>query len=255
MANAGIKGSDAGTSLKQMLLSLQSPSDKAAALMRQYGIEIYDAQGAMLPMRDIINTFSTQLGGLSEEARNAALATIFGSDAVRAANIVLMGGVEAYDEMTQAVTREGAASDLAEARMQGFSGVIERMKSAVETAALALGQAAEGPVTRLAETITNAANAFSELPKGMQETIVSLGLIAIVAGPVITVLGQIATGIGGLMGIGAVAGGVQALGAAFSLMAGASTVGGALSVASLGLAGWHGGARRGGDCCGGDCLE
>ena len=238
MANAGIKGSDSGTSLKQMLLSLQAPTDKAAKLMQQYGIEIYDAQGKLLPMSEVINAFSTQLGGLSDETRNAALATIFGSDAVRAANVVLMGGVEAYDEMTRAVTDQGAASRLAESRMQGLNGKMETMKSAIETASLALGEAAAGPVTALAEAVTNLANGFADLDPKAQEFIVSMGLIALVSGPAVTTVGQVTSGVGGMLKVlpGAISG-VKDFGAAFSLLAGAKTIGEGLKVATLGMSG------------------
>jgi len=238
MANAGIKGSDSGTSLKQMLLSLQAPTDKAAKLMQQYGIDIYDAQGKLLPMAEIIDAFSTQLGGLSDETRNAALATIFGSDAVRAANVVLMGGVEAYDKMTQAVTDQGAASRLAEARMQGLNGKIENMKSAIETASLALGEAVADPVTKLAEAVTGLANGFSDLDPKTQEFIGTLGIIALVSGPAISTVGQISSGVGGMLKVlpGAIIG-LKDFGAAFSLLAGAKTVGEGLSVATLGMSG------------------
>ena len=238
MANAGIKGSDSGTSLKQMLLSLQAPTDKAAKLMQQYGIEIYDAQGKLLPMSEVINAFSTQLGGLSDETRNAALATIFGSDAVRAANVVLMGGVEAYDKMTQAVTDQGAASRLAEARMQGLNGKIENMKSAIETASLALGEAAAGPVTALAEAVTNLATGFADLDPKAQEFIASLGMVTLALGPAIITVGQVISGVGQIQRVlpGAISGMKNFGTTAVSSLAGAKTIGTGLSVVSQGMA-------------------
>lgn len=133
MANAGIKGSDAGTSLKTMMLSLQAPTSKAAETMSELGITIYDAAGNMLPLQEIIGQFTDKMRGLTQEQRNAALATIFGSDAVRAANVVLLGGAEAFSQMRDAVTDEGAAARLAGARMEGLRGVIEGIKSQLET--------------------------------------------------------------------------------------------------------------------------
>lgn len=146
MSNAGIAGSDAGTSLKQMLLSLQAPTDKSRKLMAQMGVEVYDSQGQMRDFRDIIGGFNKGLEGLTQEQRNQALATIFGSDAVRAANVVLGGGVEAFDKMKGAVTKEGAAAELAGARMKGLRGAIEGMKSQVETALLTLAEPMLGPL-------------------------------------------------------------------------------------------------------------
>jgi TP901 family phage tail tape measure protein len=157
MANAGIKSSDAGTSLKQMILSLQAPSNKAADLMSDLGISIYDTSGNMLPFGDIISQFSGKLSGLTQEEKNSALATIFGSDAVRAANIILMGGGDAHNKMKDAVTQTGAATELANAKMEGFKGALEGLKSQVETVCLAIAEpfldTLEGWARRLADLI------------------------------------------------------------------------------------------------------
>lgn len=198
MANAGIKGSDAGTSLKQMLLSLQAPSAKAKELMENLGISIYDAEGNLRPMHDLVGTFTSALGGLTQEQRNAALATIFGSDAVRAANIVMMGGVTAFEDMKTAVTEEGAAAELAAARMTGLAGSLGAMQSALETAALAAGNAAAGPVTLLAEKVTDAAIAFSELSPEVQDGWVNVAMGAALLGPSLGVLGKLTVAFSGL---------------------------------------------------------
>jgi len=156
MAKAGIKGSDAGTALKTMLQRLQKPTDEAAALMAHMGISIYDAEGAMRPMRDIIGQFSTALGGMTQEQRANAVVTIFGTDAQRAANIVLAGGVAAYDRMFAAVTRQNAAADQAAAQMAGLGGAVKGLGSQLETLAL---QALE-PLAPLLTSAVNATAAF-----------------------------------------------------------------------------------------------
>lgn len=132
MANAGIVGSDAGTSMKTMLMRLQAPTGEAASAMRALGISVFDSSGTMRPMRDIIGQFNGALSGLTQEQRNAALSTIFGSDAIRAANIVLSSGTEAWDEMSTAVNRQGAATDLSAVKMSGLGGAFEALKSTIE---------------------------------------------------------------------------------------------------------------------------
>ncbi len=191
MSNAGIQGSDAGTSLKQMLLSLQAPSKNAKALMNELGINIYDASGKMLDMRSIIDIFSTQMSGLTQEQRNFALATIFGSDAVRAANIVLMGGVEAYDTMLGKVTEVGAASKLASALMEGLTGSMENLKSAFETAAIAAIEPLKDDLKVLIDFAVKLLNAFADLPEPVREGIVKLILFAAVLGPILMLLGSL----------------------------------------------------------------
>jgi TP901 family phage tail tape measure protein len=133
MGRAGVKGSDAGTSLKTMMLRLETPTAQAAAMLQKFGIGVYNSQGAMLSMPQIIAQFSGAMGGLTQAQRDQALGTIFGSDAIRAAQIVLMGGVGAFNQMSESVNRQGAAADLAGARMKGLGGAVEGIKSQMET--------------------------------------------------------------------------------------------------------------------------
>lgn len=234
MANQGIKGSDAGTSWKQMILSIQAPTDKARSLMQDLGISIYDASGSMLEQREIIGNFTEKLGVMSDEQRNAALATIFGSDAVRSANVILMGGVDAWDAMSGQVGEFGAAAKLANARLEGLPGSLDRMKSSLETAQLALGNAASGPIADLADVVTKLATSFSQLNPETQETIVKIGLMAIAAGPTLTVLGGVLKVAGGLYtAFGAASTGMAAFRAGMTLTTSLGAAG--LSSLTLGL--------------------
>jgi TP901 family phage tail tape measure protein len=241
MANAGIKGSDAGTSLKQMMLSLMAPTDKARQLMQDYGIEIYDTSGKMLDTQTIIGNFEGALGDLSESQRNAALAAIFGSDAIRAANVVLMGGTDKFNTMRDAVDEFGAASKLAGARLEGLPGAIDRMQSSLQDMGTNLGNAATEPITEMAEAVTNMARGFADMNPETQEFIVRLGMLAIAAGPVTTAAGGIMKGVGGLLSVApktlgllsSAAGAGKAVGSAYAIMTGAG-ISGATSIVKLG---------------------
>lgn len=191
MANAGIQGSDAGTSLKQMLLALQAPSDDAIDIMNELGISIYDAQGNMKTMREIIEEFNVKMRALTQEERNYALAKIFGSDAIRAANIVLLGGVDAYDQMLEKVTQTGAAADLASAMMKGLTGAIENVKSAFETASIAAIEPFKEDLAKLLEFVAKALNAFSALPEPVRKIIVVWLALLAVTGPILVIFGTI----------------------------------------------------------------
>jgi TP901 family phage tail tape measure protein len=192
MANAGITGSDAGTSLKSMLMALISPTDKAAEIMQKYGISVYDANGKMKPLPALVQEFSTKLGRLSQEQRNAALATIFGSDAIRAANIVLMSGTDAWNQMSQAVNKAGGAQDVAASKMKGFKGALEAFKSTVETLAITIGEKLLPIVTPMIQKITDWINKFGELSPTMQNVILVLGAVIAAIGPFLVVLGTLA---------------------------------------------------------------
>jgi TP901 family phage tail tape measure protein len=87
-ADAGVNGADAGTSLKVMLQRLASPTGKAAKLMKAYGINVRNSDGTMKSASEIAQILHDKLGKLSPAARDAALQTIFGTDASRTAAIM-----------------------------------------------------------------------------------------------------------------------------------------------------------------------
>lgn len=139
MANKGLQGSVAGSSLAQSLRSLQAPTSKAQAALDKFGISVYDAQGNMEPLDVIAQTFTDHLGNLSQKQQNATLATIFGSRAVQAARIVFLGGRDALDQYRDKVSRSGNAQRLAAARTKGFSGALQALSSNAETLGITIG--------------------------------------------------------------------------------------------------------------------
>jgi len=139
MANKGIAGSDAGTSLKQMMSSLIPTTTKQSKTMRKLGIDVFDSSGKFVGVRKAIQVYGKALKGLTTEQQAQTIETLFGSDASRAANIVLLGGTKAYDKMHKAVTKTGSAQKLSEAQTKGFKGSLEAFKSTVETLAITWG--------------------------------------------------------------------------------------------------------------------
>jgi phage-related protein len=148
LGNAGIKGSDAGTSLKQALLQLTGPSDKAKGLMQELAASIgvsgdiaYTAEGRMRSFEEILGLTAQATAGLTDEKRNQYITDIFGADASRAILILMKQGPDAWAKMTEAVTRQGAAQELAAAQTKGFHGAVEGAKSQLETLQLVIGSA------------------------------------------------------------------------------------------------------------------
>lgn len=147
MSNNGIKGQDAGTSLKSALMSLQAPSGKAAKAMKAMGINIYDAQGRMKPFRDVVDIITRSTQGLTQAQRNQAFATIFGTDGIRAANIVFAAGTKQIDDMATKVTAQGGAAKMAGAQNRGLAGAMDALRSVMETVQLTFGRPFLKPFT------------------------------------------------------------------------------------------------------------
>jgi TP901 family phage tail tape measure protein len=210
LANNGIAGSDAGTSLKTMLMRLAAPTDEAAAVMSDLGIQVFNADGSMRDFADMVGSLEAATKGLTDQQRSMALTTIFGADAIRAATILAEEGADGFADMQKAVTKEGAASATAAARMKGLNGAIEYLKGSIDSflinAALPFLESKAEMIRKVADLIT----AFGALPEPIKNTAISIAAVLAAAGPLLligsklipmfsllgTVLGAIASPIG-----------------------------------------------------------
>lgn len=171
LTNVGLTGSDAGTALKNAMTRLVSPTDKAAKLMAELGINVFDAQGKMLPFRDVIGVLNGALAGMTDEQRLSALSTIFLSDGMKAMLPLLDGGVAGFDAMKEKVNAQGAAARMAGAQTEGFNGALAAAKNAAETLGLIIGTALLPSLTTLLnDYVTPGIMWFSNLASAMAES-------------------------------------------------------------------------------------
>lgn len=177
-ASAGMIGSDAGTSLRSMLQHLGNPTKEASELMDELGISVYDNQGHFVSLSNLAGQLKTQMGGLSEEERNAAMATIFGADAVRAATQLYNQGAAGVEKWTKTVSQSGYAAEMASTRTDNLQGDLEQLSGSFETLLINLGEGGQGPLRSLVQTLDTLVDAFSSLPAPVQQTIV-LGVAAV----------------------------------------------------------------------------
>ncbi len=217
LGNNGIKGSDAGTSLKTMLMRLTAPAKEATGAMADLGIEVYNADGSMRKFDDILAQLESSTSGLTDAQRNQALTTIFGADAIRAANILIKEGSAGFADMKEKVTAAGAAQEMADARMKGFAGAIDYLKGTIEStlieAFLPFLDGMGGMLRQTADLIAQ----FTSLPEPVRNAALAFAAVLAVAGPVMLAISGIATVLGLLLSpIGLVVLAVAALAAAWS---------------------------------------
>lgn len=176
-ANRGMQGSDAGTSLKTMLIALASPSKNAAKAMQSLGVNAYDAQGKFVGLRQFAINLQKGLSGLTEKQKQATLATIFGTDAFRAAAFLADSAGGKYDEMARAVGRSGAAMELAKAQNSGFNGALDNLKSTLETVATDVGMKLLPPLTKMIKQLADSGviEAFGNI---LQALVPWIGMVA-----------------------------------------------------------------------------
>jgi TP901 family phage tail tape measure protein len=181
-ASAGLLGSDAGTSFKTMLQRLNPQSDEAAALMDDLGLRAYDAQGQFVGLSEYAGQLQSALGGMSAEQRNAAMSTLFGSDAVRAAAVLYEQGAEGVEQWEKNVADAGFASRTAATMTDNLAGDLERLGGSIETALIENGTAANGVLREMVQLADGAVGVFSDMPGPVQGVATGVTALAGAAG-------------------------------------------------------------------------
>lgn len=217
LGNNGIKGSDAGTSLKTMLMRLTAPSTEAAGAMMNLGLEVYNADGSMRAFEDVVGQLETATAGLSDQQRNQALTTIFGADAIRAANILITEGSASYAEMKDKVTQVGAAQEVADSKLKGLAGAIEYAKGTIESTLIAAILPFMDGMSGLIRQGADLIGMFTSLPGPVQNAALAFAAVLAAAGPVMLAVAGIGAALGFLLSpIGLIVVGVAALAAAWT---------------------------------------
>lgn len=183
-AQNALTGSDAGTSLKVMLQRLVPQSNEAAAAMDAVGFSAYDASGNFIGLSALSAQMKSSFSKLTPEARNAAMATIFGSDAVRAATVLYEAGAQGVDGWVKAVNDSGYATRVAATMTDNLAGDLERLKGALETALISSGSSANGVLRDMAKALTSVVNWYGQLNPSTQSTVTIMAGLAGIVGVV-----------------------------------------------------------------------
>lgn len=181
-ASAGLIGSDAGTSFKTMLQSLNPNSKAAAQLMDELGIKAYDASGEFIGMSEYAGVLQGALADMSSEQRNATLKTLFGSDAVRAANVLYEQGAEGIQKWEDAVNDAGYAAETAAIMQDNLAGDVEKLGGALDTVFIKSGSGANDFLRDMAQSAEDAVDAFGRIPGPILSATTSVaGIVGVTA--------------------------------------------------------------------------
>ena len=170
-ASTGRIGQDAGTSFKRMLQLLTPQSAQAEAEMNRLGISGYDATGHFIGLANYAGVLQEKLKDLTPEARNAAFAVMYGSDAVNAASEIYRQGKTGIQEWIDKVDDTGYAADNAAIRMGNLKGDIEQFGGSLDTLFVTMGEAANGPLRSVVQTGTDIVNALGGTSDEFQQSL------------------------------------------------------------------------------------
>jgi TP901 family phage tail tape measure protein len=191
LANAGIEGSMAGTTLRGMLQNLNPSSQAAATAMKELGIitedqgnRFFDAQGNTKSLAEISGVLAESLDGLSDSQKSQALTTIFGDRAMTGAIALAKVGEDGFNDLSEAIG-DVSAQEVAKQKMDNLAGSIEQLKGSAETLGIVLGTVIIPFMKDIVDGVTAALNVFLNLPGPVQKAVVaflaiaSAGLLAI----------------------------------------------------------------------------
>lgn len=185
-ASAGLVGSDAGTSMKTMLQRLTPQSKEAAEKMQELGISAYDSSGHFIGLSKFAENLKTSMKDLTPEARNAAMGIIFGSDAVRAANVLYEQGGAGISDWTEKVNDAGYAAVTASIKQDNLAGDLEKLGGSFDSLLIKSGSGLSESLRGLVQGLEGIVDAVGKIPA-----------------PILTAT----TGIAGIAGVAALAGG------------------------------------------------
>ena len=192
-AENGMVGAEAGTQLNSMLMKLASPTKDAQAVMDELGIAAYDAGGNFVGMAKFAGQLQKAEADLTQEQRNQYNATMFGSYAIKGANYLYQAGEQGVRDWTDAVSESGYASEIAAKKTDNLKGDLEQLGGAVETSFIRIGEAGNGILRPIVQTITDVIDAFADLPSGVQQGVVAIGLVIGAAAGLHKVFGHLET--------------------------------------------------------------
>ncbi len=206
LANNGIKGAEGGTHLRNIILSLTSPTDVAAKALKNLGIKVTDSSGNIRDMNDIMADFNKKLAGMSDEKKTNIISQIFNKTDISAVNALIKGSGEEFANLKKEISNSnGAAQDMADTMNSSLKGQLTLVKSQLEAIAIKLGNKLMPYVKDCVKKISDLATKFSNLNDEQTKTVLKIAGIVAAAGPLLTIVGKITSLLGsGIKTIGVV---------------------------------------------------
>ena len=167
MANAGIKGSEAGTHMRNMLLKLSSPTSDGAQALEAMGVSVFDLEGNMRSLKDVFGDLSGAMSTMTQEEKIQTISDLFNTRDLASAEALLNAVGQDWDKIGEAIVNaDGAAEQMAGRQMDNLAGDVKMFKSALEGAQIAISDMATGPLREFVqlgtEGLSDVTSAFKE---------------------------------------------------------------------------------------------
>ena len=178
MANAGIQGAQAGTTLRGSISRLSSPTKEMSECMDSLGISFYDSEGKMKSLSEQIRMMKDATAGMTDEQKNNVLVTLYGQEALSGMLALMNEGDGALTELTHAYENcDGSAKATAETMQDNLSGALDQLSGSAETLGIVFYESVSESLKETAESATDSINNITEAFKngGLDEAIEAAG--------------------------------------------------------------------------------
>lgn len=234
LANAGLKGSEAGTSLNKIILNLTAPTGRAAKALEELGYSAFDSQGNFKGLETVLFDLKEMTSEMDMEQRNMYLSMIAGAEHIDGMNALMNGLDDSYEELTVSIKEaDGALNEVATTMQDNNKGGLVELSSALEELALKIYDVLKPAIAELIEFIQGIVDWLNNLSPEMQQTIVIVAGLAAAIGPLLIVIGKMSTGLSALIKLFApmIAGTAGATGATGGLSAVIAAITGPIGIA------------------------
>ena len=208
LSERGIVGAEAGTAVKSMMNNMMRQTPAVTGALDELGISLYDNNGEMYDLTNIMGQFDGALGNsaiaageLTEEQRNNYIQTIAGTYGMKAMIPLLSEGMEGWNGMSGAIDAAATVQEVAAARTQGMGGAMEQFEGAMETLLITLGEEFLPDLTKLVKVVTDFISSLIEGDPALLRWGVIIAAIVAAIGPLLLILGTVISVIGTVVGV------------------------------------------------------
>ena len=200
MANAGIKSTQAGTSLRTIMTNLSSDFTIAGQNIGEVTIATTNADGSMRSLSDILADCRVAFAGLTESEQAAAAESLVGKNAMSGFLSLMNAGEGDINKLSTAIDNcDGTSQRMADTMNNNLEGQLTILKSALEELAISFGELLLPAVKNIVSFLQGFVDILNSMPEGMKQAIVTIALVAAAIGPVLIVVGKVISAIGTIM--------------------------------------------------------
>lgn len=202
MSMAGIKGSQAGTSLRTVLTNMAKPTDTVASAMENLGITITNSDGTFKSLDQIITTMRSSFSGLTDDQKAYYATALAGKEGMSGLLSLLNLTQEEYDELSASMNNcTGVAGETAAVMQDNLQSKVEQLGGALESLAIKMADYVIPFITKLVEGLTSLVDGFTNLNPFVQQVVLIIGGIVAAAGPLLVIVGKLISSVGTIMTI------------------------------------------------------